>query len=66
MILGRGRFKDVIRRQLDLFGQDEDGLIADCDEKEAAYSRAPRDEFRAKFGRTPPLLEEAIHSGPKR
>jgi len=50
VIFRRNRFKDMIARQLDLFAQDEDGLIAESREKEAAYSRAPRDEAEETYG----------------
>ena len=62
MILGRGRFRDVIRRQLDLFAQDEDGLIAECDEKEGAYSRAPRDEAEEAYGDYMDAVETATEA----
>ncbi|HUK95993.1 MAG TPA: hypothetical protein VLU96_13195 [Gaiellaceae bacterium] len=45
-----GRFTDAISRQLDLFQQDYAELIRECDEAEAAYDRADRDEAEERFG----------------
>ena len=40
----RGRFTDVISRQLDLFIREEADLIRECEEAERAYNNAARDE----------------------
>lgn len=53
----RGRFDDVIRRQLDLFEQDHRGLIRDCEEAERAYDRAPRAEAEERYGDYLDLVE---------
>ena len=45
-----GRFADVIRRQLDLFEEDESELIADCDAAERRYVAAERDEAEELYG----------------
>ena len=56
MILRR-RFSDVIRRQLDLFVEDNRGLIEDCAAAERAYNRAPRDEAEERYGDYVDLVE---------
>jgi hypothetical protein len=45
----RGRFADVIRRQLDLFEREQAELIADCEAAEEAYDRAGRDEAEERY-----------------
>jgi hypothetical protein len=45
----RGRFSDVIRRQLDLFEREQAGLIADCEAAEEAYDRAGREEAEERY-----------------
>jgi hypothetical protein len=49
-VFRRGRFTDVISRQLDLFVRDEADLIRECEEAERAYNNAPRDEAEEKYG----------------
>jgi hypothetical protein len=46
----RRPFADVVRRQLDLFEQDNAGLIRECDAAEDAYDRADRDEAEERYG----------------
>ena len=46
-MFGRGRFDDLIGRQLDLFAADEAGLIAEAD---AAWTNASRDEAEELYG----------------
>src|SRR5207248_8386420 len=48
-VILRRRFSDVIRRQLDLFVEDNRGLIEDCAAAERAYNRAPRDEAEERY-----------------
>jgi class 3 adenylate cyclase len=52
-----GRFSDVIRRQLDLFAQEEAELIADCEEAERAYDAAEREEAEERYGDYQDLVE---------
>ena len=59
MRLGRPRFGDLIRRQLDLFEREHRGLIEDCLEAERAYVSAPRDEAEERYGDYMDLVEEA-------
>jgi hypothetical protein len=47
----RGRFSDVIGRQLDLFADEErDGLLAEVAEMKERYDRADRDEAEEAYG----------------
>ena len=46
----RGRFNDVISRQLDLFEQEHAAVIEECEELERAYNAAPRDEAEERYG----------------
>jgi hypothetical protein len=46
----RGRFVDLVERQLDLFEQEYAGLIRDCEAALRAYDRAPRDEAEERYG----------------
>lgn len=49
-MLGRGRFEDLVRRQLDLFEADEATLLQEAEEADAAWTRAPREETEERFG----------------
>jgi hypothetical protein len=49
-VLGRGRFEDLLRRQLDLFGADEAPLLDDAAEADEAWTRAPREETEERYG----------------
>ena len=49
-VLGRGRFHDVVGRQLDLFETDETSLLAEATEADAAWTHASRDESEELFG----------------
>lgn len=57
MIGRRGRFREVISRQLDVFERDEVELIEDCLAAEEAYERAPRDEAEERYGDYLDLVE---------
>lgn len=46
----RDRFADLVRRQLDLFTEDEAQLLDEADEAERTYDRAPRDEAEEAYG----------------
>ena len=46
----RRRFTDVIARQLELFREQEAGLIADVEAARRAYDAADRDEAEDKYG----------------
>jgi sugar-specific transcriptional regulator TrmB len=48
-VFRRDPFRDVIRRQLDLFENDEAELIAEVREAERAYDKAPREDAEAAY-----------------
>ena len=50
MFRRRGRFDDVIGRQLDLFEQDHRYVIEEVEERLAAYNAADRDEAEELYG----------------
>jgi hypothetical protein len=56
-VLRRGRFGDVITRQLDLFEREQAELMRKCEEAEAAYDRAAREEAEERFGDYQDLVE---------
>ena len=49
-MLRRGRFHDVVRRQLGVFAEDEAGLLAEASEADAAWTEALREESEELFG----------------
>src|SRR4029078_10166788 len=50
VIFRKGRFADVIRRQLDLFERETPDVIEEARERLAAYNRADRDEAEELYG----------------
>jgi hypothetical protein len=50
VIFRRGRFGELVARQLDLFGSDEASLLADAETADAAWTNADRDESEELFG----------------
>jgi hypothetical protein len=53
----RGRFVDLIGRQLELFEDEHAGLIRDCETALRAYNRAPREEAEERYGDFLDLVE---------
>ena len=53
----KGRFGDLIGRQLDLFERENADLIADCEAAERAYDQAERDEAEERYGDYLDLVE---------
>jgi len=49
-MLGRGRFHDLVQRQLDLFAADEAELLAEGEEADAAWTKADRDDTEELYG----------------
>ena len=50
-MFGRSPFREVISRQLDIFGVDEsEGLLADVQEMKRRYDAADRDEAEEAYG----------------
>ena len=54
----RGRFGDVIARQLRLFEQEHTELVAACERAEREYNAAPADEAEERYGGYVDLVEE--------
>ena len=46
----RGRFTELVRRQLDLFAEDEAELLAEADAAERAYDGADREDAEEAYG----------------
>jgi len=46
----RGRFRDVVERQLALFAEDEADLLQEADAAEAAWNAVGRDEAEEAYG----------------
>jgi hypothetical protein len=55
----RGRFVDLVERQLDLFAEEYGGLIRDCETALAAYNRAGREEAEERYGDYLDLVDAA-------
>jgi len=49
-MLRRSRFRDVVKRQLDLFAADEADLLDEAEKADAAWTSADRDETEERFG----------------
>jgi hypothetical protein len=49
-MLRRGRFQDVVRRQLEIFAEEEAALLAEASAADAAWTEAPREESEELFG----------------
>lgn len=47
---GRGRFHDLVERQLHLFAVDEAPLLAEADEADAAWTNASAEESEELYG----------------
>jgi hypothetical protein len=53
----RGRFVDVVERQIALFTAENAGLIRDTEAALETYSRAPRDKAEERYGDYLDLVE---------
>lgn len=53
----RGRFVDLVERQIALFTGENEGLIRDTEAALAAYNRAARDEAEERYGDYLDLVE---------
>ena len=53
----RGRFEDVVPRQLELFQREHADLILSCEAAERAYDQAERDEAEERYGDYLDLVE---------
>lgn len=56
MILRR-RFGDIVSRQLRMFEEEYGELIADCEQAQEEYDRAPREEAEERYGDYMDLVE---------
>jgi hypothetical protein len=56
-IFRRGRFADVISRQLELFVEEQAELLRDCEAALARYNGAERDEAEELYGDYVDLVE---------
>ena len=59
MIFGRGRFHDLVQRQLDLFEEDQTTLLAEAGELETRWTNATAEESDALYGELQ-LVADAI------
>jgi hypothetical protein len=57
-MLRRGRFDDVVRRQLDLFAADHAPLLEEAAEADAAWTAAAREESEELYGRYQLVVDE--------
>jgi hypothetical protein len=55
----RGRFVELVERQLELFETEQAELIRDCEAGLAAYDAAPRDEAEERYGDYVDLVDAA-------
>jgi hypothetical protein len=53
----RGRFVELVERQLALFEREHTGLIGDAESALRAYDAAPREEAEARYGDYLDLVE---------
>ena len=50
MFRRRSRFRDLVERQLDLFAEDDAGLLDEATEAEIAWNRAAADDAEEAYG----------------
>ena len=62
MIFARNRFGDLVRRQLDLFEQDETELLEEAETAARAYDEAERDDAEEAYGDYLLVLESVVES----
>jgi hypothetical protein len=62
VIFRRGRFADLIERQLELFRTDDADLIASCEEAELRYDAASREEAEERYGEYVDLVEDGTEA----
>ena len=60
MIFRRDRFSELVRRQLDLFAEDEAELLREAEEAERVYDAAERDEAEEAYGDYQLVLEAIV------
>ncbi len=57
MALRRGRFAELVERQLDLFEEDEAELLREAEEAERAYDEVDREDAEEAYGDLQLVLE---------
>ena len=57
-----GRFRELVARQLDLFASDEEELLAEIGQAEAAWTRASREQAEDSYGNLQ-LVLDAVGDG---
>ena len=62
MIFGRDRFRDLVRRQLDLFERDESDLLQEAQTAVRAYDEADREDAEEAYGDYQLVLESVVES----
>ena len=62
MIFRRNRFGDLVRRQLDLFEEDEAELLREAETAVRAYDEAERDDAEEAYGDYQLVLESVVES----
>ena len=63
MIFRRGRFADVVARQLDVFAEDEaHGLLEEVRDAKGVYDRAEREEAEERYGDYVDVVEAATEA----
>ena len=62
MIFRRDRFADLVRRQLDLFEEDEAALLREADTAVRAYDDAERENAEEAYGDYQLVLESVVES----
>jgi hypothetical protein len=62
VIFRRGRFADVIERQLDLFRREHADIVEACDEAERRYAAAGHEEAEERYGEYVDLVEEGTEA----
>lgn len=62
MIFRRNRFGDLVRRQLDLFEEDEAALLREADTAVRAYDDAEREDAEEAYSDYQLVLESVVES----
>ena len=60
MIFRRGRFGDLVRRQLDLFAEDEAALLREAETAARTYDEAEREDAEEAYGDYQLVLESVV------
>jgi hypothetical protein len=61
--LGRSRFADVVKRQLDVFAEDQaEGVFAEVRDAKARYDRADRGDAEEAYGDYVDVVESATEA----